>query len=589
MKKNSLKFTNPFCALIAILLVTASSGSVLAENDAAIDSTDDSTVNQVCRNARDHLRAGSPQELIVELSDRTIQGQVRVMPSDGDGRGASSIRHVKAERFNELKGRVLSALPSGDFEILRDYGQLPMMLVRFHRARALDALINHAEFAAVYENRKNYPHLSESLPLIGQPEAAACGYVGSDTTIAVLDTGVDYSNAAFGACSAPGDPGCKVVIALDTAPDDGMTDDPGEEFHGTRVAATALGVAPGSTIAAIDVFDGESAYDSDIVEGINWAIAHQSEYNIMSINISVGNSQRYTSPCLRNNPYKVPIAQAKAAGILTVVSSGNEGYLDGIAQPACTPDAISVGAVYDDDVGSKVYDNCEDTSTAPDLVACFSNSADFLTLLAPGVKITAAGYANYGTSFAAPHVAGAIAVLRSAFPEETIDQTLSRLVENGVQVMDHRNGIVTPRLSLLNTCPPDEDEDGIPDDKDNCPSVPNEDQKNSDADQAGDVCDGCPLDSNKTEPGVCGCGEADTDSDGDQIADCIDALPGQPIEKGDWNNDGNLDLSDLILTLQVLTRTQIASSVFWQADVNGDQQEGPAEAAYILQKVSGLR
>ena len=50
----------------------------------------------------------------------------------------------------------------------------------------------------------------------------------------------------------------------------------------------------------------------------------------------------------------------------------------------------------------------------------------------------------------------------------------------------------------------------------------------SDGDGTGDRSDGCPLDPDKTEPGVCGCGEADADEDADGVLDCEDLCPGTP-------------------------------------------------------------
>ena len=79
----------------------------------------------------------------------------------------------------------------------------------------------------------------------------------------------------------------------------------------------------------------------------------------------------------------------------------------------------------------------------------FSNSADFLTLLAPGSLITAAGISMEGTSQAAPHVAGAIAVLCEAYPSESTDAITNRLTITGVPVNDPGNGITKPRLDLF--------------------------------------------------------------------------------------------------------------------------------------------
>jgi len=77
---------------------------------------------------------------------------------------------------------------------------------------------------------------------------------------------------------------------------------------------------------------------------------------------------------------------------------------------------------------------------------------------------------------------------------------------------------VTPLL-------PDTDGDGIADVSDNCPHSENPGQMDSDSDGLGDVCDGCPNDSNKTVPGVCGCGMSDADSDEDGTLDCNDGCP----------------------------------------------------------------
>jgi hypothetical protein len=71
----------------------------------------------------------------------------------------------------------------------------------------------------------------------------------------------------------------------------------------------------------------------------------------------------------------------------------------------------------------------------------------------------------------------------------------------------------------------DDDNDGIINSEDNCPLVANFSQSNTDFDPYGDACDQCANDSNKVEPGICGCNVSDEDSDGDQTADCIDECP----------------------------------------------------------------
>jgi hypothetical protein len=135
----------------------------------------------------------------------------------------------------------------------------------------------------------------------------------------------------------------------------------------------------------------------------------------------------------------------------------------------------------------------------------------------------------------------------------------------------------------------DRDGDGLPNCNDNCPDASNVDQLDTDTDGFGDVCDNCPDDLDKTKPGACGCGVADTDSDNDQIPDCQDPFPNDRTEKGDINHDLHIDLADVILALQVLSGIEPNSAVYKEADVNGDGKIGLAEASYVLEVASGLR
>ena len=61
------------------------------------------------------------------------------------------------------------------------------------------------------------------------------------------------------------------------------------------------------------------------------------------------------------------------------------------------------------------------------------------------------------------------------------------------------------------------------------------------------------------------------------------------VERADINGDGNVDLDDGILALQVWAGITPTSTVHTEADVNGDGRIGMEEVIYILQKVSGLR
>jgi hypothetical protein len=131
-----------------------------------------------------------------------------------------------------------------------------------------------------------------------------------------------------------------------------------------------------------------------------------------------------------------------------VIAAGNNGFTNALSSPGCAPAAISVGAVYDANVGGLKYASCTDATTAADKITCFSNSASFLTVLAPGAMITAADITMAGTSQASPHVAGAMAILRSAFPDDTIDRLVGRLTATGKPIKDARNGVTKPRIDI---------------------------------------------------------------------------------------------------------------------------------------------
>lgn len=370
----------------------------------------------------------------------------------------AALRADIANELRTIKKNVLSSIRFDSSTITRDYHNLPLLHVKTRSAALVRALQRLPGVSAIHKNIKLRMYLSQSAPLIQQDKALTLGVTGQGVSVAVLDTGVDYTRSAFGSCTAPSTPaGCRVVFAKDTAPDDNQLDDNG---HGTNVAGIAAGIATGSSIIAFDVFDGGGAFASDINQAIDDTIALKDTYNIVAINMSLGGSA-FQDPCSgvgppsQNNPFKASIDSARANGILTVAASGNEAKSDAIGIPACTPGVISVGAVYDANVGGPSWLNpdrtvlCTDSTTAADQITCFSNSAYFLTMLAPGAMINAAGLNLGGTSQATPHVSGAVAVLRAAYPADTLDETVSRLTGTGLPITDSRNGITAPRLDLL--------------------------------------------------------------------------------------------------------------------------------------------
>jgi subtilisin family serine protease len=312
------------------------------------------------------------------------------------------------------------------------------------------------------------PSDAESGPQIGQDIVAANGYTGTGTYVAILDSGVDVTRAAFGSCASPGAAGCKVE-QLTELPNtaDGVYDD---ILHGTNVAGIALSIAPGAKLLAWDVFDLSGfAQDADVTTAIDQVVQLSATKTIASANLSLaGKGAYYNAECGTIggfvNQYAGPVAALRAAGVAPVFASGNTAYKDGsfvegVAYPSCTPGAVRAGAVYDGDngglswMGGTAY-ACTDNTTAIDQVGCFSQVSSSLPMvLAPGAMITAAGLTEGGTSMAAPHVAAAFAILKAARPLVSLTSIEAAILGNGPVINDARSGstIQKHRLDLVSS------------------------------------------------------------------------------------------------------------------------------------------
>lgn len=295
----------------------------------------------------------------------------------------------------------------------------------------------------------------ESLTLVNAQKAHELGFTGAGTSVVVLDTGVKWSDPAFG-CTEVAEPVkvCRVVLSADMNRNDQKDDDNG---HGSNVAGIVAGVAPGTQLIMLDVFErGDRATDRAILGALNWAIQFRKQYNIVAVNMSLGSSFSYNKQdCSRETQYSSAFSQLRAAGIVPVVAAGNEGmlfgkFINGISSPACTPGGLSVGAVYKANAGRKAYEgSCTDNSRKPDQITCFSQSGPSLGMLAPGGEIKAASRTMSGTSQAAPHVAGAVAALASKCTAATDEQLIEALTTNGPKITDSRNNITKVRLDVV--------------------------------------------------------------------------------------------------------------------------------------------
>lgn len=251
-------------------------------------------------------------------------------------------------------------------------------------ANQLNGLRDLPGVKAIHNAPEDEPTLSASVPLIGAVDVweDGAGYTGEDVTIAVIDTGIDYTHAAFGgegtaAAYAANDPDVveedsfptlKVIGGYDLAgtaydagsdgdaaipvPDDDPLDEGG---HGTHVASTAAGigvdgvfgpgVAPDASLYAFKVFGADGSTNL-AMNAIEMAMDPNGDGDLSDrvdvINMSLGSIWGVAD---ENDPEQAVIELISAMGTVVVVSAGNAGnssYITGA--PAVSDAAISVAA-----------------------------------------------------------------------------------------------------------------------------------------------------------------------------------------------------------------------------------------------------
>ncbi|MCU0522092.1 MAG: S8 family serine peptidase, partial [Anaerolineae bacterium] len=250
---------------------------------------------------------------------------------------------------------------------------------------------------AIHRAPIHKPALSASVPLIGADSVQAdLGFDGEGVTIAVIDTGIDYTHAVFGGSGTPGAynsndpdiveagsfPTVKVVDGYDFAGTDydasgtygseipTPDDDPLDEYgHGTHVSSIAAGiaagdvmtgVAPAADLIALKVF-GAAGSTSLVVDALEWATDWYltNDTPPLVINMSLGSDFGTGS---LDDPDVLASKNAVEAGIVVVASAGNDGdstFITGA--PATADGTISVASSED---GYSILDGFEVTSPA---------------------------------------------------------------------------------------------------------------------------------------------------------------------------------------------------------------------------------
>jgi subtilisin family serine protease len=355
------------------------------------------------------------------------------------------------------------------------------------RRQDVALLAQDAEVVSIEEDELMPMLVTRSTTLIGATVANSSGFDGTGMSIAVLDTGVlktheflagkvvaeaCFSNYYSGETSlCPSGTNTTIDVANDVGSAQPCTVVANCD-HGTHVAGIAAGkvtssyrgVAPGANIIAIQVFtySGSSigTYTGNQVMALDWLITHINTPawgTLAAVNMSLGNGL-YTAACDASSSLTPYINDLRSLGVATVVATGNNSNSGAIARPACVSSAIAVGS----STSGGLPWNEDQVSSTSNSVPSSANGANangdrLIDLLAPGEVIkssvsssTSAYDFKQGTSMAAPHVAGAWAVMKQLAPTASVSQILSWLYRSGNYLIDSRNSLSLPRISVSN-------------------------------------------------------------------------------------------------------------------------------------------
>ncbi|GEL08142.1 S8 family serine peptidase [Salisediminibacterium halotolerans] len=306
--------------------------------------------------------ADDPAELQVNLDELEDEEATVIVELEADAiraaeqQGASQSREALEQERNEVIAELEESVDT--FEVTREYDYLFSGFAVELNSADLEHVLDVAGIDAVYPNQEYEvtpeveaeplddevysPEMMDSAPFIGANDAWDAGYTGDDVTVAVIDTGVDYTHPdlehAFNEDMLGYDFVDDNADPQETTPDQG---DPTN--HGTHVAGTVAGngliqgTAPDASLLAYRVLGpGGSGTTEDVLAGIEQAVEDGADVLNLSLGAPVNDADYATS---------IALDVAMADNVVAVSSAGNSGPDNWtVGSPGTSRDAISVGA-----------------------------------------------------------------------------------------------------------------------------------------------------------------------------------------------------------------------------------------------------
>jgi serine protease AprX len=381
-----------------------------------------------------------------------------IVAGDGAAAAVADYGHVRHEL--PFSSGVAGTVRSGELQLLAAQPGVASVALDSPVKLQSTGSVSAASLATIYPGRDS----------AANPWSA--GATGQGVGIAVIDSGVTPS-ADFGTRLTQ--------VRLDGQA--GSLDD--TVGHGTMVAGIAagysqsekfIGIAPGATIYAININRPAGVYASDVITALKWVFDNAHTYNIRVVNLSLSET---VPSSYRDSPLDLAVERLWASGVFVAVSAGNLGPGEIDYAPANDPLAFTVGAFDTMDTSGPGDDRLLPWSSSgktvdgfakPDLVAPGRHiaaplpSGTTLDGQAPSSNRVASGYATInGTSFAAPQVAGAAAIIFQWHPDYSPDNVKWALIaKQGSKPKNSKTGSLSLSSSYNYAGAPGRANQGVP-------------------------------------------------------------------------------------------------------------------------------